>query len=299
MDMEFGFNGNVNNYISSLIYKGTWDALNNVPFLQSGIGVGGEFYIVSTAGTTNLDGITDWQVGDWAIFVIDSPDRWQKVDNHDVQAYNTIQEEGTNLTQQSVLDFQGTGVTATNGLGKTIVTIPGNIPSTSYGLYAQTANGPSVTGIAEQSIIGAGVGTLLVPANVFSIGDSFTASLDGKISCVGTATLHIHVKTLSGVILADTGIIAMDAATSKSWLLTLYFTIRTLGVAGVASISSGGLFSYIKNSGTNFEGYVLSNINTTTFDTTVNNQLVVTVQFNTANAGNTIQSYNFTLQKVY
>ena len=298
MDMGFGFNGNVNNYISGLIYKGTWDALNNIPFLQSGIGIAGEYYIVSIAGTTNLDGVTDWQVGDWAIFE-GATNMWQKVDNHDIQSYTTIQEEGTNLTQQSVLDFQGTGVTATNGLGKTIVTIPGNIPSTSYGLYAQTANGPSVTGIAEQSIIGAGVGTLLVPANVFSIGDSFTASLDGKISCVGTATLHIHVKTLSGVILADTGIIAMDAATSKSWLLTLYFTIRTLGVAGVASISSGGLFSYIKNSGTNFEGYVLSNINTTTFDTTVNNQLVVTVQFNTANAGNTIQSYNFTLQKVY
>jgi hypothetical protein len=296
--MGFGFNGNVNNYISGLIYKGTWDALNNIPFLQSGIGIAGEYYIVSIAGTTNLDGVTDWQVGDWAIFE-GATNMWQKVDNHDIQSYTTIQEEGTNLTQQSVLDFQGTGVTATNGLGKTIVTIPGNIPSTSYGLYAQTANGPSVTGIAEQSIIGAGVGTLLVPANVFSIGDSFTASLDGKISCVGTATLHIHVKTLSGVILADTGIIAMDAATSKSWLLTLYFTIRTLGVAGVASISSGGLFSYIKNSGTNFEGYVLSNINTTTFDTTVNNQLVVTVQFNTANAGNTIQSYNFTLQKVY
>lgn len=215
------------------------------------------------------------------------------------QAYSTIQEEGTSLTQQTIIDFQGTGVTATNGTGKTIITIPGNIAPTTYGLYAQTANGPSVTGIAEQSIIGAGVGTLSVPANAFSIGDSFTTALDGRISCVSSATIHIHVKTVAGAILADTGVVSLAAATNKSWILNLYFTVRTLGGAGVASISSGGLFSYIRNGGTQFEGFVLSTINTTTFDTTVNNELVITAQFNTGDAGNTIQSYNFTLQKVY
>ena len=168
------------------------------------------------------------------------------------------------------------------------------------GLFAQTVDGGPVTATAvETTIIGAGVGTLSVPANGFQIGDSFQASLDGIISCVGSATIHVRVKTLAGVLLADTGIIALDAATSKSWLLTLYFTIRTLGVAGTASVSSGGLFSYIKNSGTNFEGYVLTNINTTTFDTTINNTLNVTVQWNTNNAGNSILSRNFTLTKVY
>jgi hypothetical protein len=174
-----------------------------------------------------------------------------------------------------------------------------NIPPKSYGLYAQTATGPIVTGIAEQSIVGTGVGTLSVPANAFSIGDSFTAALDGIISCVSSATIHIHVKTVAGAILADTGVVSLAAATNKSWILNLYFTVRTLGAAGVASISSGGLFSYIRNGGTQFEGYVLSTINTTTFDTTINNELVITAMFNTGNAGNTIRSYNFTLQKIY
>ncbi len=39
--------------------------------------------------------------------------------------YATIQEEGTPVAQESVIDFQGAGVTATPGTGKTIVTIPG------------------------------------------------------------------------------------------------------------------------------------------------------------------------------
>ena len=182
----------------------------------------------------------------------------------------------------------------------TIATIDDIPSSNSYGLFAQTADGVPVTATTvETSVIGTGVGTLTVPADGFSTGDSFQASLDGILSCVGTDTLHIHVKTLAGVIIADTGIIAMESATSKPWLMNLYFTIRNIGGTGVASISSGGLFSYIKNSGTNFEGYVLSTINNTTFDTTINNTLVITAQWNTNNAGNSILSRNFTLTKIH
>jgi len=189
------------------------------------------------------------------------------------------------------------GTTGTSGSSGTSATLP---VSVSYGLFAQTADSTPVTAtIVESSLIGTGVGTLTVPANGFSIGDSFTAFFDGRISCVGTATLHIRVKTLTGVLLADTGVIAMDAATDHNWKLDVQFTIRTLGTTGVASISSGGLFGYVKNSGNNYEGYVLSTINNTTFNTTVNNTLLVTAQWNTTNSGNSIFSRNFTLTKVY
>ena len=39
--------------------------LLTLPTLASGVGTQGHYYIVSVAGTTNLDGVTDWQVGDW------------------------------------------------------------------------------------------------------------------------------------------------------------------------------------------------------------------------------------------
>jgi hypothetical protein len=173
-------------------------------------------------------------------------------------------------------------------------------PAGLTGLFAQTADGGPVTGtIVETTIIGPGVGTLTVPANGFQIGDSFTCALDGIISCISSGEIQVRIKTLSGALLADTGIIDLAAATNKSWILSLYFTIRTLGAPGVASISSGGLFSYIRNGGTQFEGYVLSAVNNTTFDTTINNTLVVTVQWNTTNAGNSILSRNFTLTKIY
>ena len=66
--------------IGSLRYQGTWDANANSPFLQSSVGTQGYYYVVSVAGTTNLNGITDWQVGDWAVF---NGSVWQKIDNTD------------------------------------------------------------------------------------------------------------------------------------------------------------------------------------------------------------------------
>jgi hypothetical protein len=76
-------------------------------------------------------------------------------------------------------------------------------------------------------------------------------------------------------------------------------TALTTGAATVASIASGGLFAYTKNSGFNFEGVNFSIINNTTFDTTVSNTLVITAQWNTNNAGNSIYSEIFTLHKTY
>ena len=59
-----------------VVYKGTWNASEgNPPHLQP---EKGWYYVVSVEGATNLDGITDWKVSDWAIF---NGVQWQKVDN--------------------------------------------------------------------------------------------------------------------------------------------------------------------------------------------------------------------------
>ena len=74
------------NQIGALVYKGTWDASSNTPTLTSSVGSKGDYYYVSVAGTTNLNGITDWQVGDFAVF---NGTIWQKIDNTDaVQSVN-------------------------------------------------------------------------------------------------------------------------------------------------------------------------------------------------------------------
>jgi hypothetical protein len=64
-----------------LTYQGTWNANTNTPTLSSGSGTPGYYYIVSVAGSTDLDGITDWAAGDWAVFSDLATDAWQKIDN--------------------------------------------------------------------------------------------------------------------------------------------------------------------------------------------------------------------------
>lgn len=61
-----------------LNYLGTWDASINSPAITSGVGSNGDYYLVSVAGTTDIDGFSDWEVGDWIIF---NGTTWQEIDN--------------------------------------------------------------------------------------------------------------------------------------------------------------------------------------------------------------------------
>jgi hypothetical protein len=78
----------------TLTYQGTWNANTNSPTLTSSVGTLNNYYVVSTAGSTNLDGITDWGVGDWAIF---NGTVWQKVDNSEITYVSNVA-TGTGLT---------------------------------------------------------------------------------------------------------------------------------------------------------------------------------------------------------
>ncbi len=90
---------NYYNAIGALVFKGAWNALTNTPTLTSSVGNQGDYYVVSVAGNTNLNGITDWQLGDWAIF---NGSVWQKVDNTDAVISVNGQTGAVNLTAVDV-----------------------------------------------------------------------------------------------------------------------------------------------------------------------------------------------------
>jgi len=172
-------------------------------------------------------------------------------------------------------------------------------PGSNYGLYAQTANSTPVTGtIVETSLINGGIGTLSVPANGFNIGDSFRAIFGGVINAANNQTIRIRVKT-GAVILLDSGAQSLAGISDNVYNLHIDFTIRALGAAGVASIVSLGAFNYVKTSNGAVEGFGFNTVNNTTFDTTINNTLDVTVQWGSTNVGNSIFSDIFILNKTY
>ena len=139
--------GQITGIPQGLVYKGTWNANTNTPTLASGTGVTGEFYIVSVAGNTNLDGITDWQVGDWAIFVeVGATDTWQKIDNSQSITGSGATNKITKWTAPTVL---GTGLIEDDGTNVTIgnsgnLIVEGNTTLGNADTDSTTVKGPAV-----------------------------------------------------------------------------------------------------------------------------------------------------------
>ena len=192
------------------------------------------------------------------------------------------------------------GTSGTSGSSGTSGVSPSLPISVNYGLYAQTANSTIVTNTtAETTIVGTGVGTLNVPANGFTVGDTFRAILGGVMNADNNQTIRIKVKSGS-VILLDSGAQNLGSAvTNDVWSLNIDFTIRQLGAAGVASIISLGSFHYTKTNNASVQGFGFNVANNTTFNTTISNTLDITVQWGAASTGNNIYSDVFVLNKTY
>jgi hypothetical protein len=215
-------------------------------------------------------------------------------------AYKRVYDENTALPQRSFLKFTGAGVSAADVGGETVVTIPGSPATTNYGLFAQTANSPTLTAsTAEATLIDGGAGSLSVPANGFAVGDSYRVDMGGVISAHNNDTIRIRLKA-GAVNLGDSGTLTLPGMTNQIWSLSVTFTIRAIGSAGVASIVSLAQFHILKKqAGGSQEGFAWNTINNTTFNTTVSNTLDITAQFSSNNAANSIYSDIFVLNKTY
>lgn len=167
----------------------------------------------------------------------------------------------------------------------------------SIGNYAQTVQGPTINTIGEQSIIGSGVGSLSIPANGFTVGDSFHGKIGGLINATGggnRSEIIINIRS-NGTVLATTGVFDLDVATNQGWEMELDFTIRSIGTTGI--ICTNGNFVYTKDNNRSVFGYIFQD--SKTIDTTANNTLDVTVEWRVLNAGDDIYSANFVLYKVF
>ena len=147
-----------------LNYQGTWNATTNSPTLTSSVGTKGYYYVVDVAGTTNLNGITDWQVGDWAIF---NGTVWQKVDNTDavtsvngftgaVVLTTTNIAEGTNLYYTDAR--ARAAISAGTGLSYNSSTGAMNFSTAAVGTWAAT---PSSANLAAAMTDETGSGSLV------------------------------------------------------------------------------------------------------------------------------------------
>ena len=168
-----------------------------------------------------------------------------------------------------------------------------------YGFFSQTSDSPIISGTtAESTIIGNGVGTLIVPPNTFKVGDSFSVAMGGLLSSRNNDTLRVRVKS-GPVILGDSGNQILSSSINDVFKLSVDFTIRSLGGPGVASLISVGVFQTTKQSNNTPAGFAFNTVNSTTFDTTITNTLDITAEFSSSNSLNSIYTDVFVLNKIY
>jgi len=177
----------------TLSYKGTWDANANSPALTSSVGTQNNYYVVSVAGTTNLNGISDWQIGDWAIF---NGSVWQKIDQSPaVQSVNG-QTGAVVLTAANVGAAANTvnviAGTALSGGGALTGNVTLNLANTavSAGSYGTATDVSQITIDAQGRITNAAnVAIAISTANVSGLGTMATQNANTVVITGGSATL--------------------------------------------------------------------------------------------------------------
>jgi hypothetical protein len=191
--------------LGGLNYQGTWNASTNTPTLASSTGSKGHYYVVSVAGSTNLNGITDWKIGDWAVY---DGTTWQKVDNTDaVSSVNGFTgavvlttsdvAQGTNLyfTQAAARGSvsAGTGISYNSGTGVITNSAPDQtVALTGAGTTVVTGTYPNFTITSNDSTVGT---VTSVAASGGTTGLTFTGS---PITTAGTLTLGGTLAVANG-----------------------------------------------------------------------------------------------------
>lgn len=204
-DTGFIYSWNGSTYLAAgtggLNYLGLWDANANSPAITSGIGSVGDYYIVGTAGTTNIDGISDWEVGDWIIF---GGSAWQKIDNSEVNL-NIYNSDGT-LTGNRTASLDGHKLIFDNGsvginvnpsttLHVNALAVPAGEAVARFGVtdssgYVQIANGTGTNNVFAPLLQGKQVGTSLHAA----IG---TEGIIDPVDDIGTTPITLFKARLS------------------------------------------------------------------------------------------------------
>jgi len=180
----------ITNAIGALNYKGTWDAATNNPTLVSSVGTQGDYYVVSVAGSTNLNGTTLWGVGDMAIF---NGSIWQKADGGDTSLVTSLTVTG--LTGYMYAN-NTTPVTASTTIP--VANITGAVPNT-VNVIAGTglSNGGALTGNVTLNLANTAV-TAGTYGNATAV-SQITVDAQGRITSAGNVTIAIANSAVSGL----------------------------------------------------------------------------------------------------
>ena len=275
---------------SGLSFEGNWNASTDTPTLAGTTPDNGVFYIVSVDGSTSLSGITDWKVGDWAVYVSDGAgtDAWQKVDNTSTLSGNGVANQVTywsgtaNVVGDGDFTFNPTGnalaVGGTITAGGVISAVAGN--STQW-TSAYTKTNAFTT-------VGGNFTTLSNPGAITFI----RVNSDNTVSTLSASAFRTAIGAGSGggtvTSVATTGPITGGTITGSG---TIGINNATAGAVGAARVTAGTGISVAVSSGV-FEVTNTQNNSDNTYAVTITG--TATISHGLASSDVMVQLYDIT-----
>jgi hypothetical protein len=217
-----------------LVFQGSWNASTNTPTLTSSVGTNGFYYIVSVAGSTNLNGVTDWQVGDWAIF---NGTAWQKIDQTNLVSSVNGQ---TGVVSIAYADLAGAIPTWNQNTTGTAANVTGTVAIANGGT-GQTSASAAFNALSPITTTGD-----LILGNGTNSATRLGIGANGYLLTSNGTTATWSPAPAGGVTTFDAGTTGLTPSTA---------TTGAVSLAGTLVVANGGtgattLTGYVKGTGT-------------------------------------------------
>jgi len=256
---------------ADIMLSGEAYTIDASPFIPQG-----NYYVVNYAGTTNLNGITDWSIGDWVI--ADADNRWSKLDHSQVDGQGTPGHLPVFATATTIGDSivaqSGTALTVTGSLSTTL-------GASVTGDFAVNTNKFTVAAASGNTVV-AGTGTFNGDVTI----DSSTATLNIKGSNTGASLINFadaadgnvgriyydHTDNFMQFKVNDVEKLRIDSSgytkfTKSTGAVVASFYDGTYGVDLAATATGGSIQTFNTNQTLNLNTYGTGDITFTTSGT--------------------------------
>jgi hypothetical protein len=220
--------------VSALTYLGAWNASTNTPTITSGVGGSGEYYTVSVAGSTVVDGVSSWQVGDWVIF---GSTVWDKIDQTNSVTSVAGKQGLVTLVLDDITDLTDSGDLPEGAANKyyTEGRVSANVSVVANTTHAGLTNNPHSVTKAQ-----VGLGNVINTVNKFD-GTTNPTFNDDSSNTSGNGLFSVGSVWID--VVGNRSYTCVDAATS-----TALWTETTINASGaeINTISSTGGTSLVQ-----------------------------------------------------